>query len=171
MKKALELIEARWLFDMPPEKLSAIIHPQSIIHAMVEYRDGSVLAQLAEPDMRSPIAYAMQSEPRLASGIPWLDLAKTGLLEFQAIDDERFPAMRLVQDVMKGEDSLAIAFNAANEIANQAFRDRKIGFMKIVESVESVLSRVENLPVESVEDVWSYDREARRLTEEVIATC
>jgi 1-deoxy-D-xylulose-5-phosphate reductoisomerase len=117
MNKALELIEARWLFDMPPEKLSAIIHPQSIIHAMVEYRDGSVLAQLAEPDMRSPIAYAMQSGSRLASGIPWLDLAKTGTLEFQEVDEKRFPAMRLVQDVMRGEDSLAIAFNAANEIA------------------------------------------------------
>jgi 1-deoxy-D-xylulose-5-phosphate reductoisomerase len=171
MNKALELIEARWLFDMPPEKLSAIIHPQSIIHAMVEYRDGSVLAQLAEPDMRSPIAYAMQSRPRLTSGIPRLDLARTGILEFQEVDEERFPAMRLVQDVMRGEDSLAIAFNAANEIANQAFRNRKIGFMKIVESVELVLSQVDNLPVETVADVWSYDREARRLTEEVIAKC
>ena len=171
MNKALELIEARWLFDMPPEKLSAIIHPQSIVHAMVEYRDGSVLAQLAEPDMRSPIAYALQSKHRLTSGIPKLDLAKTGTLEFQEVNEQRFPAMRLVQDVMKGKDSLAIAFNAANEIANEAFRNRKIGFMKIVESVDSVLSQVENLPVETVEDVWSYDREARRLTEEVIAKC
>jgi len=171
MNKALELIEARWLFNMPPEKLSAIIHPQSIVHAMVEYRDGSVLAQLAEPDMRSPIAYALQSEPRLTSGIPWLDLTKTGVLEFQAVDEQRFPAMRLVQDVMKGEDSLAIAFNAANEVANEAFRNRKIGFMKIVHVVESLLSQVENIPVEAVEEVWSYDREARRLTEEVIAKC
>ncbi len=171
MNKALELIEARWLFNMPPEKLSAIIHPQSIVHAMVEYRDGSVLAQLAEPDMRSPIAYALQSEPRLTSGIPWLDLTRTGVLEFQAVDEQRFPAMRLVQDVMKAEDSLAIAFNAANEVANEAFRNRKIGFMKIVHVVESLLSQVENLPVETVEDVWSYDREARRLTEEVIAKC
>jgi len=171
MNKALELIEARWLFDMAPEKLSAIIHPQSIVHAMVEYRDGSVLAQLAEPDMRSPIIYAMQSEPRLSSGIPWLDLTKSGTLEFQEVNEKRFPAMRLVQDVMKGKDSLAIAFNAANEVANQAFRNRKIGFMSIVESVESVLSQVENLPVETLEDVWSYDREARQLTEEVIAKC
>ncbi|MCF7821458.1 MAG: 1-deoxy-D-xylulose-5-phosphate reductoisomerase [Mariprofundaceae bacterium] len=171
MNKALELIEAKWLFDMPPEKLSAIIHPQSIVHAMVEYRDGSVLAQLAEPDMRSPIAYAMQSIPRLASGIPWLDLVKTGTLEFQKVDEKHFPAMRLVQDVMRGEDSLAIAFNAANEIANQAFRNRKIGFMKIVESVELILSRVENHPVETVADVWSHDREVRRLTEEVIIKC
>jgi len=171
MNKALELIEARWLFNMPPEKLSAIIHPQSIVHAMVEYRDGSVLAQLAEPDMRSPIAYAMQTESRLTSGIPWLDLVKTGTLEFQGVDEQRFPAMRLVQSVMRGEDSLAIVFNAANEVANQAFRDRNIGFMQIVESVESVLSQVENLPVDTVEDIWSYDREARRLTKEVITKC
>jgi len=171
MNKALELIEARWLFDMPVEKLSAIIHPQSIVHAMVEYRDGSVLAQLAEPDMRSPIVYAMQTDVRLESGIPWLDLAKTGTLTFQAVDFERFPAMRLVQEVMKGEDSLAIALNAANEVANQAFRERRIGFMQIVESVESVLSKVKNIPVETLDDVWSYDRHARQLTEEVITAC
>lgn len=171
MNKALELIEARWLFDMPAEKLSAIIHPQSIVHAMVEYRDGSLLAQMAEPDMRSPIVYAMQPESRLESGIPWLDLAKTGSLTFQAVDHERFPAMRLVQDVMKGEDSLAIALNAANEVANQAFRDRRIGFMQIVRVVESVLAQVENLPVETLDKVWSHDHDARRLAEEVITTC
>ena len=171
MNKALELIEARWLFDMPVEKLSAIIHPQSIVHAMVEYRDGSVLAQLAEPDMRSPIVYAMQTDVRLESGIPWLDLAKTGTLTFQAVDFERFPAMQLVQSVMKGEDSLAIALNAANEVANQAFRERRIGFMQIVEIVEIVLSKVKNIPVETLDDVWSYDRHARQLAEEVITTC
>ncbi len=169
MNKALELIEARWLFDMPAEKLSAIIHPQSIVHAMVEYRDGSVLAQLAEPDMRGPIVYAMQAEPRLASGIPWLDLAATGRLDFQAIDTGKFPAMRLVQDVMKGEDALAIAFNAANEVANQAFRDGRIGFMDIVHTVESVLAQVENVHVETLDEVWLYDRRARRMTEEVMA--
>lgn len=171
MNKALELIEAQWLFDMPAEKLSAIIHPQSIVHAMVEYRDGSLLAQLAEPDMRSPIVYAMQPESRLESGIPWLDLAKTGSLTFQAVDHERFPAMRLVEDVMKGEDSLAITLNAANEVANQAFRDRRIGFMQIVQVVELVLAQVENLPVETLDEVWSHDRDARRLAEEVITTC
>jgi len=171
MNKALELIEARWLFDMPAEKLSAIIHPQSIVHAMVEYRDGSVLAQLAEPDMRSPIIYAMQSEPRLESGIPWLDLAGRGTLTFQAVDFDRFPAMRLVQEVMRGDDSLAIALNAANEVANQAFRDRRIGFMQIVGVVESVLARVENLPVDTLDEVWSHDRQARELAEEVVVTC
>jgi len=168
VNKALELIEARWLFDVPAEKLSAIIHPQSIVHAMVEYRDGSVLAQLAEPDMRSPIAYAMQTGERLDAGIPWLDLAVTGRLDFQAVDCERFPAMRLVQDVMRGHDSLAIALNAANEVANQAFRDRKIGFMDIVNCVEAVLEKVENVPVDSLDDVWSHDQHARILADEVM---
>jgi len=169
MNKALELIEARWLFDMPADKLSAIIHPQSIVHAMVEYRDGSVLAQLAEPDMRSPIAYALQTGERLEAGIPWLDLAKTGRLDFQAVDVERFPAMRLVHDVMQGHDTLAISMNAANEVANQAFRDCKLGFMDIVRTVEEVLAKVENTPVDSLDDVWSHDREARRLAQEMIA--
>jgi len=169
MNKALELIEARWLFDMPADKLSAIIHPQSIIHAMVEYRDGSVLAQLAEPDMRSPIAYALQTGERLEAGIPWLDLAKTGRLDFQAVDAERFPAMRLVHDVMQGNDTLAISMNAANEVANQAFRDRKLGFMDIVHTVEAVLEQVENTPVDSLDAVWMHDKEARRLAQEIIA--
>jgi len=168
MNKGLELIEARWLFDMPAEKLSAIIHPQSIVHAMVEYRDGAVLAQLAEPDMRSPIAYALQTEERLDAGIPWLDLAKTGRLDFQAIDEERFPAMRLVQDVMQGGDALAIAFNAANEEANQAFRDRQLGFMDIVSTVEKVIQKTNDVAIESLDDVWACDHEARQAAHAVM---
>jgi len=168
MNKALELIEARWLFDIEPDKLSAIIHPESIIHGMVEYIDGSVLAQLAMPDMRMPIAYAMQAQPRLTTGIPWLDLAKTGQLNFQAVDNQRFPAMRLVQDVLKGEDSLAIGLNAANEIANIAFRNRDIGFMDIVTTVETVLQKIDNAPVETLDEVWSHDAHARAMAMEVI---
>jgi len=169
VNKALELIEARWLFDLPPHKLSAIIHPQSIVHAMVEYQDGSVLAQLAMPDMRMPIAYAMQAEPRLQSGIDWLNLAQTGTLSFQPVDSARFPAMRLVQDVLSGEDSLSIAFNAANETANAAFRKQRIGFMDIVATVEQVLARVDNLPVGNLDEVWLHDAHARKLADEVIA--
>jgi len=170
INKALELIEARWLFDLSPDKLSAIIHPQSIVHAMVEYRDGSVLAQLAMPDMRMPIAYALQAEPRLATGMDWLDLAQTGSLSFQAVDHIRFPAMRLVQDVLGGEDSLSIAFNAANEVANAAFREQRIGFMQIVATVEQVLAKVENVPVGTLDEVWLHDGHARKLAHEVIAT-
>ncbi len=168
MNKALELIEARWLFDIEPDKLSAIIHPESIIHGMIEYIDGSVLAQLAMPDMRMPIAYAMQIQPRLTTGIPWLDLAKTGQLNFQAVDEERFPAMRLVQDVLQGENSLSIALNAANEVANAAFRNREIGFMDIVTTVETVLQQVNNLPVETLDNVWAHDAHARAMTVEVM---
>ncbi|MDX8398053.1 MAG: 1-deoxy-D-xylulose-5-phosphate reductoisomerase [Mariprofundaceae bacterium] len=168
MNKALELIEARWLFDMPADKLSAIIHPQSIVHAMVEYRDGSVLAQLAEPDMRSPIAYALQTGERLEAGIAWLDLAKTGRLDFQAIDDQRFPAMGLVQNVMRAGDAEAIAMNAANEVANEAFRERKIGFMDIVQTVETVLNQVETVEINSLDDVWACDAQARVKTCELI---
>jgi len=169
MNKALELIEARWLFALAPEKLSAIIHPESIIHAMVEYIDGSVLAQLAVPDMRMPVAYAMQTGPRLDTGIPWLDVAQQASLHFQPVDTKRFPAMRLVRDVMHGEDSLAIAFNAANEAANAAFLQRAIGFMDIVATIEAVLARVENVPVGSLDDVWLHDEQARILAREVMA--
>ena len=168
INKALELIEARWLFDLAPEKLSAIIHPESIVHAMVEYQDGSVLAQLAMPDMRMPIAYALQAEPRLSTGIAPLDLAQTGTLTFQAVDHQRFPAMRLVQHVLRGEDSLAIAFNAANEVANAAFREQRIGFMDIVKTVEQVLSKVENVPVGSLDEVWLHDGHARKMADEVM---
>ena len=169
VNKALELIEARWLFDLQPDQLSAIIHPQSIVHALVEYDDGSVLAQMAEPDMRMPIAYALQAEPRLSTGIGWLDLAKSETLSFQAVDESRFPAMRIVKDVLAGEDTLSIAFNAANEVANAAFRDGRIGFMDIVATVESVLARVENRPVGTLDEVWLHDADARRLATEVIA--
>ncbi len=170
MNKALELIEAKWLFDAKAEQLSAIIHPQSIVHAMVEYRDGSVLAQLAMPDMRSPIAYAMQAEQRLESGIPWLELARVSPLEFQTIDEARFPAMRLVKSVLAGEDSLAIAFNAANEVANQAFQDAKIGFMDIVATVEAVMAKTSNQHVETLEEVWNLDAEARQLAKDMISS-
>jgi 1-deoxy-D-xylulose-5-phosphate reductoisomerase len=168
MNKALELIEARWLFDVTPDKLSALIHPQSIVHAMVEYADGSVIAQLAEPDMRGPIAYALQMSPRLTSGIPFLNLATHGRLDFQEVDETRFPSMRLVKKVLNGNDSLAIAFNAANEIANQAFRERRIGFMDIVRVVEQVLQNSEDVSVQSLDEVWSRDLESRAKAEALV---
>lgn len=168
MNKALELIEARWLFDVPPEKLSAIIHPQSIVHGMVEYLDGSIVAQLAEPDMRGPIAYALQTTPRLTSGISMLDLAAHGRLDFQSVDEVRFPAMRLVKSVLEGHDSLAITLNAANEIANQAFRERRIGFTDIVRIVEQALEVCEDVSVDTLDDVWSHDHKARHITESLV---
>ncbi|MDQ6979291.1 MAG: 1-deoxy-D-xylulose-5-phosphate reductoisomerase [Mariprofundaceae bacterium] len=169
MNKALELIEARWLFDAAPETLEAIIHPQSIVHAMVEYNDGSVLAQMAMPDMRSPIAYALQSTPRLSSGIPWLELAQQQPLEFFAIDTARFPAMALVQQVMRGDDGLAVIMNAANEVANEAFRQRRIGFMAIVALVEQTLAAMTCTPVTTLKDIWQLDQHSRLTTEELIS--
>ncbi len=166
--KALELIEARWLFDMPPDALGAIIHPQSIVHALVEYRDGAILAQMAEPDMRAPIVYALQAAPRLSSGIPRLDLAARRRLEFQAIDERRFPFMRLVRDVLHGRDSLSIAFNAANEEANLAFREHRLSFAGIPDVVESVLEKSANVSVQSLDQVWSLDRSARAMARECI---
>ncbi|MDX8411948.1 MAG: 1-deoxy-D-xylulose-5-phosphate reductoisomerase [Mariprofundaceae bacterium] len=168
MNKALELIEARWLFDLPAEKLEAIIHPQSIVHSLVQYTDGSVMAQLGEPDMRAPIAYALMAEPRLASGTPMLDLAAHGQLTFEAVDEARFPAMALVRQVMRGEDSLAIALNAANEVANHAFRQRRLAFTGIVAVVEEVLAAFKAAPVASLDEVWLHDAEARRRAEDLI---
>ncbi len=169
MNKALELIEAHWLFNLPADKLSAIIHPESIIHALVEYQDGSVMAQLAMPDMRMPIAYAMQADERLSTGIARLDLAQTGHLSFHSVDEERFPAMRLVRHVLRGHDSLAIALNAANEVANAAFRQRRIGFMDIVATVEKVLAGVKNAPVGSLDEVLMHDAHARAMARQAVA--
>ncbi len=169
MNKALELIEAHWLFDVPASQLDAIIHPQSIVHAMVEYQDGSVLAQLAMPDMRSPIAYALRPELRLASGIPWLELASQQPLEFMAIDEQRFPAMRLVREVMRGEDVLPVVFNAANEVANAAFRQRRIRFVDMLPLVEQALSLASDGRLDTLDAVWALDRQTRLQTEELIA--
>jgi len=168
MNKALELIEARWLFNIDPERLQAIIHPESIVHAMVEYIDGSVLAQLAVPDMRMPIAYALQCTPRIESGIARLNLTELGQLNFQNVDTRRFPAMRLVDRVLHGDDSLAIAFNAANEVANEAFRNSAVGFMDIVRIVEQVLEKTTCLNVSGLQQVWDLDAEARRHAREII---
>jgi 1-deoxy-D-xylulose-5-phosphate reductoisomerase len=134
----------------------------------VEYNDGSVLAQMAMPDMRSPIAYALQSTPRLSSGIPWLELAQQQPLEFFAIDTARFPAMALVQQVMRGDDGLAVIMNAANEVANEAFRQRRIGFMAIVALVEQTLATMTCTPAATLEDIWQLDQHTRLTTEELI---
>lgn len=168
MNKALELIEARWLFDIPSEKLAVWIHPQSIIHALVCYRDGSVMAQMAEPDMRVPIAYALQTCPRLDTGTASLDLTKHGRLDFFPLDLERFPAMKLVRSVMQGQDSLAIAFNAANEVANKAFLEHRLPFTAIVPLVEEVLSSTNNTVAADLDSVFSIDAEARQMAGRIV---
>ena len=168
MNKALELIEAKWLFGVGADRLAAIIHPQSIIHAMVHYRDGSVMAHLGVPDMRCPIAYALQQEPRLDAGVAALDLAAIGTLSFAAVDEARFPAMRLVRSVLAGGDALAIALNGANEEANRAFRDGRIRFTDIVAVVESVLEQTEDVAMPTLEAINGCDAASRRRAQDRI---
>ncbi|MDX8393625.1 MAG: 1-deoxy-D-xylulose-5-phosphate reductoisomerase [Mariprofundales bacterium] len=170
MNKALELIEARWLFDLHVDQLDAVIHPQSLVHAMVQYNDGSMLAQMAEADMRAPIAYALQTIPRLQSGTPFFDLASKRVLEFMPVDNTRFPAVSLAKAVLKSNgDSLAIALNAANEEANFAFRQGRLAFTKIVSTVEQVLEKTNDAPSNTLEEAWQYDAQARQLALEMIA--
>ncbi len=162
MNKALEIIEARWLFDMVPEKIEVLVHPQSIVHSLVEYRDGSVLAQLGLPDMRLPIAYALSYPERLRLELPKLNLAEAGRLDFFAADEERFPALALVRRALAAGDSGAIALNAANEIAVDYFRAGKIGFLEIAAMVAEVLDKVEPREFSTLGEILNFDDEIRR---------
>ena len=131
MNKALEVIEAHFLFQMPREKIDVLVHPQSVIHSMVEYEDGSVLAQMGSPDMRTPIAYCLAWPERMATPVPKLDLAKIGQLTFENPDAEKFPALRFAQEAMKKGGTSPAILSAANEVAVQAFLDKRIGFLDI----------------------------------------
>ncbi len=170
MNKALEMIEAYHLFPVEAEQISAIIHPQSIIHSLVHYRDGSVLAQLGMPDMRIPIAHTLGWPKRLAVDTPTLSLSEIGTLEFTEPDSNRFPALRLVRDVMAGEQSLSIAFNAANEVAVAAFLAKKLSFAGITQVVEKILEQTPNNPVKDIEDALYLDAETRTRTEEIMSS-
>ena len=163
MNKGLEMIEACWLFGMPVERIEVLIHPQSVIHSMVEYIDGSVLAQLGSPDMRVPIACAMAWPERIASGAPVLDLVSSASLAFEAPDLRRFPCLRLAMHAAREGGSLPVALNAANEIAVAAFLDGRVGYLAIPRVIEKVLeSHVSGEP-ESLEHVKAIDAEARRI--------
>jgi 1-deoxy-D-xylulose-5-phosphate reductoisomerase len=161
--KGLELIEAAWLFGLPVETFQVVVHPQSVVHSLVEYRDGSFLAQLGEPDMRTPIAYCLGYPERLASGVRRLRLTELAQLTFQAPDFERFPALRLAFDVLRAGGTAAATFNAANEIAVQAFLEEKISFTGIVEVIDSVLQSTDVSPVSSLDVALEADRQARSL--------
>ncbi len=169
MNKGLEVIEAHWLFSMPADKIGVLVHPQSIIHSMVEYIDGCVMAQLGTPDMRAPIAYALAWPERCESGIPKLDLAKIGTLTFEKPDMERFPALRLAFDALKAGRTYPAVLNAANEIAVAAFLDKKIRFIEIAETVEKTLqSHTAYTPVE-LDDYLQADQWARDTAKKLIA--
>ena len=161
MNKGLELIEAHHLFPVGLDRLDVIVHPQSVVHSMVEYVDGSVLAQLGTPDMRIPIAYAMAWPERIATPATRLDLAAIGKLDFEAPDFERFPCLKLAWDAMRAEGSAPCILNAANEIAVAAFIAGQVSFLDIDAIVAATLARVASGPVGSLAEVVDVDRAAR----------
>jgi 1-deoxy-D-xylulose-5-phosphate reductoisomerase len=168
MNKGLELIEACWLFDIPHQDVEIVLHPQSIIHSMVAYNDGSVLAQMGQPDMRTPIANALGWPERIVSGVEPLDLIEVSQLSFERADETRFPCLRLArQAVQQGGTSMAI-LNAANEIAVDAFLQQRIGFNRIAELIESTLNRVQSHHTDSLQEILQDDRMAREFTRDCI---
>lgn len=166
MNKGLEIIEAHHLFDLPESQIDVLVHPQSVIHSLVEYVDGSVLAQLGTPDMRTPIAYALAWPERVATPAERLDLVKAATLSFEAPDPERFPALRLARAALQSGEGAPTILNAANEVAVQAFLDGRIGFLDIERVVEDSLEAVPNLPLVDLGVVRHTDTEARRAAAE-----
>lgn len=165
MNKGLELIEAKWLFDVSQENIDIVVHRESVIHSLIEFDDNSVLAQLGVPDMRIPIQYALTWPGRAPSTVPRLDLSAFAKLTFFAPDDEAFPAVSFCRQALRQGGAYPAAVNAANEEANAGFRAGKIGFLQIAEAVEAVLSR--RLPsVNCVEDILAVDEECRRIVRE-----
>jgi len=168
MNKGLEVIEARWLFDIPVERIAVNIHPQSIIHSMVEYVDGSVIAQLGVPDMKGPIAYALTFPARVPSGVKPLDLTTLAGLTFFNPDTERFPALKLAYRAVQDGESMPAVMNAANEVAVEAFLGGRIGFMAIAEAIERVMDLHVPHGLHSIEEVLEADRWGRRKAREII---
>ena len=162
MNKGLEVIEAYWLFNALPEQIEVVVHPQSVIHSMVEYIDGSILAQLGNPDMRTPIAYGLGYPERLSSGVSSLDLLTTARLDFCAPDTIRFPCLRIAYDALNAGGTTPAILNAANEIAVEAFLAEKIGFMDIPNIIDGVLSVAKVEHVESIEQLVVVDTMARQ---------
>ncbi|MDF2488147.1 MAG: 1-deoxy-D-xylulose 5-phosphate reductoisomerase [Pseudomonas sp.] len=166
MNKGLELIEACWLFDAVPAKVEVVVHPQSVIHSLVDYIDGSVLAQLGNPDMRTPIANALAWPRRIDSGVAPLDLFAIARLDFQAPDEQRFPCLRLARQAAEAGNSAPAILNAANEVAVEAFLQRRIRFPEIASMIEQVLDQEPVVPVPSLAAVFAADQRARELSRE-----
>jgi len=161
MNKGLEIIEARWLFNARPEQIAVIVHPQSIVHSMVAYRDGSVLAQMGMPDMRTPIAYALAWPDRIEAGVERLNLADVHKLEFYQPDLERFPGLGLAFQVLEAGGNAPVTFNAANEVAVDAFLHHRIGFLQIASVVSAAMERCKQGKIGSIDEVLEFDRVAR----------
>lgn len=171
MNKGLELIEALHLFPVRPDQLDVLVHRQSVIHSMVEYVDGSVLAQLGSPDMRTPIAYALAWPDRMETPCERLDLARIGRLDFEAPDLERFPALALARSALEAGGARPAILNAANEIAVAAFLSGRLGFLEIAAIVADTLARYDPAAPESLDAVLAIDAEARRLAGERVKDC
>lgn len=169
MNKGLELIEAHHLFPVGPERIEILVHPQSVIHSMVAYVDGSVLAQLGSPDMRTPIAYTLAWPRRMTTPAPRLDLARLGKLTFEPPDLERFPALALARQALQDGGAAPTILNAANEVAVQGFLEERIGFLDIVACVERTLEQVNRRPPVDLGEVRALDHEARAVAETMVA--
>ena len=166
--KALEIIEARWLFDMAPEKIEVVVHPQSIVHSAVEFADGAVIAQLGVPDMRVPIQYAMSYPERLPTGSKPLDLFALGQLTFEKGDEVRFPALRIVKECLNAGGAACTILNGANEAAVAAFLADEIPFGGITRLVEGTLEHLGPMPANNLDDIFHADQEARRVVAELL---
>jgi 1-deoxy-D-xylulose-5-phosphate reductoisomerase len=168
MNKGLEVIEARWLFNARPDQIDVIVHPQSIVHSMVAYLDGSVLAQLGMPDMRTPIAYALAWPERVEAGVKRLNLTEIHKLEFYPPDLESFPGLALAFQVLEAGDNAPVIFNAANEIAVEAFLQERIGFLQIPSIVSAALDVCETGKIDGLDEILEYDHLARETTSRLI---
>jgi len=168
MNKGLELIEACWLFDLPPEKVEVLVHPQSIIHSLVSYKDGSVLAQMGNPDMRTPIAHALAWPERIDAGVAPLDLITTGALNFEQPDEAAFPCLGLARQAFRAGGTAPALLNAANEVAVEAFLEKRLGFTQIPEVITEVLNLLAPQPANDLEILLSEDRRARDLAQRLV---
>ncbi len=169
MNKGLEVIEAHWLFNAPADAIQVVVHPQSVIHSLVQYVDGSVLAQLGNPDMRTPIAYALAYPERIAAGVDALDLAKVATLNFTAPDFVRFPCLALAYQALRAGGTAPAVLNAANEVAVAAFLDKKLAFLAIPRLIEDVLAALPVAIVNTLDDVLAADEAARATAQEYIS--
>lgn len=170
MNKGLEVIEAHYLFDMPEEKIKVLVHPESVVHSLVAYVDGSVLAQLGTPDMRTPIAYTLAWPGRMNAALVPLDLATLSKLTFEAPDPERFPALRLAREALLAGGDAPTTLNAANEIAVEAFLAGRVGFLKIAEIVEKTLNKRPTQSMSSLDEVVEFDAAARQEARSILNT-
>lgn len=168
MNKGFEVIEARWLFDIPVEKIQVLVHPQSVVHSAVQFVDGSVKAQLGTPDMRMPIQYALTYPHRWPSDVPRLDLFSTNQLTFEEPDLQRFPNLRLAYEAMKKGGNMPCILNAANEVVNLAFREEKCGFLQMSDVIAKTMERTAFIAEPTYEDYVLTDTEARRIATEIL---